>query len=189
MIPEGSDSMDRSGFGPTGLAGTAETTGRWVVTFADEGDLADHAATLRSAGVSNVASSLDFDDQVVDIAQTDTGDAVVFAELGVAVVSEDPSRVSAMQSSAGGAIVAVEPEYVHHVLQDPGGTEYVAGYRDGVADLSGRLLASAGAGADAAQAGVTQTFQDNAQFTWGLQATGVSSSPSSSSSLLRSRPA
>jgi hypothetical protein len=89
-------------------------------TFADEGDGADLAATLRSAGVANVASSLDFEGQVLDVDQARAGDAVVFAELGVAVVSVDPSRVSAMQSAAGPAIVAVEPEYVHHVLEGSG---------------------------------------------------------------------
>ena len=177
MIPESAELADVSGLASTGFEATAETTGRWVVTFAEAGDGADHAATLRSVGLASVASSLDFDGQVVDIAQTDAGEAVVFAELGVAVVSGDSSRVSAMQSSAGGAIVSVEPEYVHHVLQGSGGNEYVTGYRDGVTDLSARLLAGADAGASVAREGVTQLFQDNAQFTWGLQAAGVSSSP------------
>jgi subtilisin len=54
----------------------------------------------------------------------------------------------------------------------------VAGYRDGVTDLSARLLAGA-AIAGVARGDVTQPFQDNAQFTWGLQAAGVSSSPCS----------
>ena len=44
-----------------------------------------------------------------------------------------------------------------------------------VTDLSGRLLASTRA--DLAAAEVAQVFQDTPQFTWGLQASGVSSSP------------
>jgi subtilisin family serine protease len=175
MLPEGSGSTDVTGRVSTGFEGTAETTGRWVVTFADAGDETDHAATLRSAGVSNVASSLDYEDQVLDVAQTQASDAVVFAELGVAVVSGAPTQVSAMQASAGGDIVSVEPEYVHHVLEGTGGNDYVTGYRDGVTDLSARLLSSEGAGV--ARGDVRQAFQDSAQFTWGLQATGVSSSP------------
>ena len=71
--------------------GTAQTTGRWVVTFADE-DEADPEATLRSVGISHVASSRDFAEQALDVGQAQAGDAVVLAELGVAVVSAEPSR-------------------------------------------------------------------------------------------------
>jgi subtilisin family serine protease len=155
------------------LDGRAETTGRWVVTFADE-DEADPEATLRSAGVAHVASSRDFAEQALDVGQAQAGDAVVLAELGVAVVSAERVQLSAMRAAAPGAIVSVEPEYVHHVLQLPG-PEYLRGYQDGVADLSGRLLA--GVRADLAVAEFAQVFQDTSQFTWGLTASGVSSSP------------
>jgi subtilisin family serine protease len=170
MVPEGSQSTDVSGSVPTGFAVTPETTGRWVVTFADQVYEADHAATLRAAGLSNVVSSRDFNDQVVDVAQVAGSDVVIFAELGVAVVSGDPSQVSAIQAAAAGTVVGVEPERVYHVLQEPGRDDYVRGYRDGVDDLSARLLTTA------AEV-VTPAFQDNAQFTWGLQATGVASAP------------
>ena len=153
--------------------GIAETTGRWVVTFADD-DEADPEATLRSGGMSHVASSRDFAEQALDVGQAQAGDAVVLAELGVAVVSAEPSQVTAMRAAAPGSIVSVEPEYVHHVLQLPG-SEYVRGYQDGVTDLSGRLLASMRT--DVAAAEVAQVFQDTPQFTWGLQTSGVSSSP------------
>ena len=154
------------------LDGIAETTGRWVVTFADNGDEADPESTLRTAGVSHVANSRDFAEQALDVAQAQAGDAVVLAELGVAVVSAEPAQMTAMRAAAAGSIVSVEPEYVHHVLPD---SEYVRGYQDGVTDLSGRLLG--GTRADLAAAEVAQVFQDTPQFTWGLQASGVSSSP------------
>ena len=157
----------------TSPGGTAETTGRWVVTFADE-DEADLEATLRGAGVSHVASSRDFAEQALDVGQAQAGDAVVLAELGVAVVSAEPAQVTAMRAAAPGAILSVEPEYVHHILSLPG-IDYLRGYQDGVTDLSSRLLASARA--DLAAAEVAQVFQDTPQFTWGLQASGVSSSP------------
>ena len=57
---------------------------------------------------------------------------------------------------------------------------YVQGYRDGVTDLSGRL--GAGSRSDALAGLLTPaatSFQDSAQFTWGVQATGVTSSPKS----------
>jgi subtilisin family serine protease len=154
------------------LDGIAETTGRWVVTFADNGNEADAESTLRTAGVSHVANSRDFAEQALDVAQAQAGDAVVLAELGVAVVSAEPAQMTAMRAAAAGSIVSVEPEYVHHVLPD---SEYVRGYQDGVTDLSGRLLGSTRA--DLAGAEVAQVFQDTPQFTWGLQASGVSSSP------------
>src|SRR5690349_8883150 len=118
----------------TSPGGTAETTGRWVVTFADE-DEADLEATLRGAGVSHVASSRDFAEQVLDVGQAQAGDAVVLAELGVAVVSAEPAQVTAMRAAAPGAILSVEPEYVHHILSLPG-SDYLRGYQDGVTDLS-----------------------------------------------------
>jgi len=90
----------------TSPGGTAETTGRWVVTFADE-DEADLEATLRGAGVSHVASSRDFAEQAVDVGQAQGGDAVVLAELGVAVVSAEPAQVTAMRAAAPGAILSV----------------------------------------------------------------------------------
>src|SRR6476620_6385503 len=85
----------------TSPGGTAETTGRWVVTFADE-DEADLEATLRGAGVSHVASSRDFAEQALDVGQAQAGDAVVLAELGVAVVSAEPAQVTAMRAAAPG---------------------------------------------------------------------------------------
>lgn len=171
MLPEGSESANN--VTDPSLEGTAETTGRWVLTFADEVEPAD---TLRSAGVSNLASSLDFDDQAMDIAQTEGSDAVVFAELGVAVATGDLSKMSAMQSSTEGSIVAVEPEYVHHVLPSAGSNEYLTGYQDAVADLSARLLGTRSS-TDVLPEVMAPAFQDDAQFTWGIQATRVSSSP------------
>ena len=67
MLPEDREPMDVSA-GSMPLGGTAETTGRWVVTFADDEDV-DPATILRSAGVSNVASSLEFAEQALDVAQ------------------------------------------------------------------------------------------------------------------------
>src|SRR4051812_8424251 len=110
----------------------AETTGRWVVTFAEGTGPKDHATLLHSAGLTNVASSLDFEGQVMNIQQTEGSDAASFAELGVAVVSSEPAAMSTMQAAADGAILAIEPEYVHHILEPSGNDDYIRGYRDGV---------------------------------------------------------
>jgi subtilisin family serine protease len=171
MIPGSSESVD-AGNGVTG-AGAGETTGRYVVVFADEDGEAAHVAALRASGLANVASSNDFDAQALDVTQTQDADGVFFSELGVAVVTAEPSQLSSLQSSDRGGILAVEPELVFHVLSQPRGRDYMLGYRDGVTDLCERLAPSGGV--DAAAAGTT-SFQDTAQFTWGLQATAVSTS-------------
>jgi subtilisin family serine protease len=174
MLPENEQPTEvSSGLQPR-LDGGAQTTGRWVVTFADAGDESANAATLRSAGLSNVVSSLDFQDQAMELAQAESGDAIVFAELGVAVVSADPRQASGILSAGRGAVVSVEPEHVQHVLQGAGDDQYLQGYRDGVSDVSARLLA--GASVRRARAEAAADFSDSAQFTWGLQATGVPAS-------------
>lgn len=173
MLPENQQPTEASSSLSPRPDGGAQTTGRWIVTFADAGDQSAHAATLRSAGMSNVVNSLDFQDQAMELAEAESSDAVMFAELGVAVVSADPTQASGILSSARGAVVSVEPEHVQHVLP-AGDDRYLQGYRDGVTDLSARLLA--GAGAKLTEGGDAARFSDNAQFTWGLQATGVPSS-------------
>jgi subtilisin family serine protease len=161
-----------------GAAGqVAETTGKYVVVFADAD--ADPAALLESVlGASSVANSRDFDGQEVDSTQAP---ATVFAELGVAVIAADPDQLSALQTSsdAQGAILSVSPELIYHPLQQSAG--YLEGYRDAVVDLSSRLGSGSNGSAAATiggQVGIAQ-FRDTATSSWGLQATRVISSPQS----------
>lgn len=154
---------------------TSELTGRYIVVFSDEvaGDAGASAAALQSLdGVSNVASSLDFDEGAVDLAQTESADATIFAELGVAVVAADPSgggRIAALAESDS-RILAVEPERIQYAIDERSvSLEYVRGYRDGVSGLYDELMAQPENGV--AEAGVASTFVDSAAFTWGLVAT------------------
>ncbi len=144
----------------------ATPTGRSVVVFADPDE--DGAATLRRlAGISDVADSRDVEPAGVDARQLRQAEAVVFPGLGLAVATLDPQRLA-----GDGAVLAVTPELVHHVLAEvPDG--YLAGYRDAVDDLAGRLLGTAG---DAAGRSAPP-YADTPQYSWGLQATEVSSSP------------
>ncbi|MGE0136158.1 MAG: S8 family serine peptidase [Dehalococcoidia bacterium] len=170
MIPENGSQQD-----PT-PAGTAETTGRYVIVFNDPD--ASNARMLRStAGVAEVADSRDFDDQLVDPSE---GDATVFAELGIAVSTLDPSQLSTLRTAvpAQAAIASVSPELIHHALA---GTGYVAGYLDGAADLAGRLGGDPlgnGSTAVADRVGIAQ-FADSNDTTWGTVATRASTSPTS----------
>ncbi|MGB6022113.1 MAG: S8 family serine peptidase [Ornithinimicrobium sp.] len=145
---------------------TAQTTGRYVVVFADA---SDPAPMLREmAGLSSVASSRDFTGQAMNMDETAGADATVFAELGMAVVSGDPTQMGTLTSAAaerGTSVLAVVPELIHHVLPAPG---YVEGYRDGVDDLANRL------GIDDGSEGTDDvSFEDTDAFTWGLQAIGM----------------
>ena len=151
----------------------AETTGRYVVVFEDRER--DPAGVLRQvAGVANIANSQDFDAADVDAAGLQDAEAAVFSELGVAVAGLDPDQLTAV-----GGVLAVTPELVHHVLPEVP-TGYLSGYRDGVSDLTERLGRGARAdGAGQVMAGAPAGFADTPQATWGLQATGVVSSPRS----------
>ena len=160
---------------PTFGGAPVATTGRFIVVFAEGTDA--RAMLASTAGLGNVADSRDFAAQAVDFGQTAGSDAVWFDNLGVAVVSAEPAQLGALRTveAGDGAIVSVSPELIHHVLADPG---YVQGYRDGVNDLAGRLGAADRPVEDAA-APARPPFADNAQFTWGLQATGAATSPRS----------
>ncbi|MDL5159043.1 S8 family serine peptidase [Actinomycetospora termitidis] len=69
-------------------------------------------------------------------------------------------------------MLAVEPERVLHALTDTLTESYTAGYAHGAADLAARLSAVGAASAPALPA-ATAVFQDNNQYTWGLQAVCV----------------
>ena len=153
------------GRGRPGVPVPAPTTGRSVVVFADPE--VDAAATLRRlAGVTEVADSRDVEGRDADARALRQADAVVFPGLGLAVAGVDPQQLVGDPS-----VLAVTPELVHHVLPEvPEG--YLAGYRDGVADLTARLL----------EAGETPSpgapvFADTPEHTWGLLATEAVSSP------------
>ncbi|MEH3154655.1 MAG: S8 family serine peptidase [Gordonia paraffinivorans] len=155
-------------------------TGRRLVVFGDAAGASGYAEVLRRvAGLTEVASTADFGDRVVDRTQTARAQATVFADLGVAVVAADDDQASALAAncSVDGDILAVEPERVHSIravgpgVPDADRAAYLRGYADGVADLTARL------GGATTTALATQAFVDTDEFTWGLLATGVSTSP------------
>lgn len=150
------------------------TTGRYVLVFDDEShrEVGAIAAALEAiVGVSNVASTRDYEMGALDVEQARGARAVVFAELGVAVVDADPGRVAAI---AGGTaddrrIVSVEPERVFSAIDVPPTAEYLRGYRDAAADLLGRRRP----GVVEDGPGVEALFADTDELTWGLSAVGV----------------
>ena len=99
---------------------------------------------------------------------------VQFDKLGIAVCSaeQDIQALAASASEADSPILAIEPEYVAHPTELA--LEYVRGYRDAVNQLYDQL--SKGAPGTMEEAEVAAVLRDTAQFTWGLQATRVSTS-------------
>ena len=123
---------------------TGEFTGRYLVVFNDEmqGDAKAINQTLRSsAGLTNLASTLDFEEGAVDPDQTESADGTVFAALGIAVVSAEPSQAGALTAlEEDPRILAVEPERIQYAIQDVMvSVDYIRGYRDGVLNLYEQL--------------------------------------------------
>lgn len=155
------------------LNGHSEPTGHYLVVLADalQGDAEAMSEALRSvAGVSDIARASDFSEGV-GLAQL--GDlALLFPQLGVAVVAGEPDRVAALTSAADSdeRIDAVEPEQTLFAWSAAGvlTAEYLRGYRD----ASAALYAHANGGVD-----VAAQFVDTPEFTWGLQATKAATSP------------
>ncbi|MCA1671295.1 MAG: S8 family serine peptidase [Actinobacteria bacterium] len=158
-----------------------ETTGRYVVVLSDDvhGDEAAMTDALHSvAGARNIASTSEFEASALDLGQAETADATLFAELGIAVVTADPDQAASITAAAAEdeRIVAVEPERILYAITqqgDPLPIDYLRGYRDAVVHLYEQ--ASSG-GPDAPEVDVMAQFVDTPQFTWGLQATKVSTS-------------
>jgi subtilisin len=157
----------------------AATTGRYVVVMSDEvhGDQAAIAEALRSVtGVTSIASTTDFEASALDVGQAGTADATVFAELGIAVVAADPEQVASISAVAAqdSRILAIEPERILYAITDspPLSVEYLRGYRAAVT----HLYEEATGGLDETALEVAARFADTPQFTWGLQATGMSTS-------------
>ncbi|WP_433279802.1 S8 family serine peptidase [Pseudonocardia xinjiangensis] len=134
-------------------APTASTTGRFLLVLNDDvfgDDEASRAVVRDVSGTEDVVSTRDGDIGVRDLGGTG---ALLFAELGIAVVTVAPERVGAagLFEPADDRLLAVEPERVVHALQD-------------VAPI------------DSTQ---EEEFTDTAESTWGLQATGVLASAES----------
>jgi len=132
----------------------ASTTGRYLLVISDElfgDDEASREVVREVSGVQDVVSTKDPGAQSLDPAAA-TG-ALLFAELGVAVVSVAPDRVGAtgVFESTDDRILAVEQERVVHALQEaaPVDPEQEAAFTDAAA------------------------FTDDTVATWGLHATGV----------------
>ena len=93
------------------------TTGRFLVLFREDGDEAERA--LREAAGLRVARAADFDDGAVEAASLSEAEAILFDDLGVAVVNTPPEQVrnlAAAVADEDNPILAVEPERIVYAL-------------------------------------------------------------------------
>jgi subtilisin len=159
-----------------------EFTGKYLVLLHDDGMKEGLAAIKSAAGLSEVCNAADYDGAAVEMAEAEDAEVFVLDKLKVAVVNADPTQLSGLRSAAAddGAILAVEPERIMYALALPGDPtdpqfpfEYLRGYRDAVNHLYASLT---GAPAEGEGFEPEAVFADNAQFTWGLQATRVNQS-------------
>jgi subtilisin len=165
--------------------GMGEFTGKYLVLLSDDGVKEGLQAIKEACGLSKVCNAADYDDAAVEMSEAESAEVFVLDKLKVAVVDADPNEAAGLRAAAAddGAIIAVEPERILYALSfvpgDPMSAaqfpfEYLRGYKDAVNNLYAALTGTSGApgepGTEAAG------FGDTAQFTWGLQATRVSTS-------------
>jgi subtilisin family serine protease len=156
----------------------AETTGRFLVTLTDEcvgnTKLAVDAVKA-TTGVGSVATSDEYEENAVDMAEAADAEAVVFTDLGIALVSGGGGREQVLAAAAAdGRVLAVEPEPIFYATETAApDLEYFRGYKAAVDHLLEQMNGHRGEliGDDVAAA-----FADTAQLTWGLQACRVATS-------------
>jgi subtilisin family serine protease len=122
-------------------------TGRQVVVLAPARGRSNHERALtRITGLSNIARTKDFESQALEVSVADTADATIFDELGIAVVAADADQQSALAAAADRGDVVLSVE------------PELIHHALTVTELP------------------TVELTDTDDFTWGLQATGVSTS-------------
>jgi subtilisin family serine protease len=163
-------------------SGDGEVTGRFVVIFKDDAMKSESESRrflANTAGLSNVVVASDADDSAVSSDELASSDAVVFGNLGIAVISAEEAAVQSLALSASDAdspILVIEPEYRAYALNENAGLspDYLRGFRDAVGHLYDQQRGSNGT---AEMLEPLATFTDTPQLTWGLQATRTHTSP------------
>ena len=194
-MPQSSTPFNRSNPVP-------ETTGRYLVLLNTD-EISEGIQTMNAAaGVGEVAHAADFSDNAPDASLLAGDTPLLFDELGVAVVTMDPTQVQSLNVASAGtsSVVAVEPERVVYALSNVNwmsnvgassqfmpsqaqaipaestllsvSADYLQGYRDAINTLVDRLLDADG-DADIEGDGGGGNEPPNGSITWGLQKTKV----------------
>jgi subtilisin len=149
---------------------TDGATGRYLVLLREDA-VKEATRVMTSTASMKVSMASDFAEG--DIPHDLGGaDAVIFENLGVAVVNTPPDQLDSLSVAAAedNPILIIEAEQYVYAL--PASDDYLRGYRDAVADLTQRALSKEAAAIDEAFVEAL----DESKFTWGLQATRVPTS-------------
>jgi subtilisin family serine protease len=156
------------------------TTGRFIVVFTDEaiGDTKALVSAMQStANAKDVALASEFAEGAVGAAEVADADAVIFENLGIAVVTADPTTQQSMAEAAAddtSNILAVEPEGFMFALGLS--KEYLRGFKDAAQRM---YEASEGEVPPETTAPATAEFMEAeavAAFTWGINAVRANTS-------------
>jgi hypothetical protein len=148
--------------------GDTSKTGRFLMTF-KEGARDAAVRSMKTKSGLRMASARDFDNQAMDLSQVGDADAVVFPEIGVALVSGEAAAARSMSTAAvmaeDGPVQSVDPEYFMFATQiNPGD------YLRGVLSVAEAIYKDLGA----QQAGpVGDVVAEVLGATWGLTACRV----------------
>lgn len=159
----------------------AEFTGKYLVLLREDVSEKKGTEAIKAAcGATDVCSAASFALSAVDMEQANQAEVLYLDEIKVAVVDANPQQAGELRAAAddesNNEILAVEPERIMYALGEPAFPfEYLKGYRDAVNHLYEQLRAHKSDDEIAElEAGIQAT--DNAQFTWGVQATRVNTS-------------
>lgn len=166
----------------TDVQNSPPTSGYLIVTFADEvvGNQRAAARELRDlTGITGMVSSSEFSDGAIALEEVADEECLYFNNLGIAAVKKRDDRaqiLSRASESKVSNVLAVEEDYqVRESGQLESSTiDYLKGYRDAINDLVEKLIK--GGMPDPQGLEAAQAIADNNSFTWGLQATRVSTS-------------
>jgi subtilisin len=173
------------------------TTGRYLVLMREDA-VRSGVKALSEGGGLKVASTADFDEKGVSAEGLAGAEAMVFENLGIAVVDTVPEQIHSISAAAAddNSILAIEPERIVFAIEDdvlsmaatqagpssvpvqPSASipfEYLRGYRDAVNHLVDKMLAAGGITDEAAAEAFASALNET-EVTWGLQVTKAATS-------------
>lgn len=173
------------------LALTEELTGRYIAVLRTDGVKEGLQTITRATGLTQLCNSTDFLSDDSNMAQeTDKAELLLLDKLQMLFVNLDPSQAKSLSATLShtGPLLALEPERVMSTGKIPRPPpppssphlSYLRGYKDAVNNLHRALTSGATAPSTASEEEYATTalccYNDDQQSTWGLKATGVTSS-------------
>jgi subtilisin family serine protease len=151
--------------------GDPARTGRFLMTF-KEGAVDAGVRSLRTRSGLRMASARDFTDQAVDLEQAGDAEAVVFPEIGVALVSGEAAASRGFTAEAAletdSPVHSVDPEYFMFATQINNPGDYMRGVLRMAQTIYADLSGEAGPGEFGGEVGA-----EVLGTTWGLTACRV----------------